>query len=159
MPKKYFIPLINKELGALKSDKKSTQEILDELAAETARKSILHKAIVTANILNIRSGAGASFTKVGSLDFGTEVSIISEKGRWSKIDDKNHWVSTRYIKKIHRAVVTVNELNVRVGPGIDFSKVRKIMEGDIVLVYEKTGKWCRISHSEEWVSGKYLESN
>lgn len=53
---------------------------------------------VTADVLNIRSGAGVSCGKVGSYKKGTQVEIVETKAGWGKTD--KGWVSLDYCKKI-----------------------------------------------------------
>ncbi len=53
--------------------------------------------------LNIRSGAGTSYAKTGSLYKGEEVIILSQSGGWSKIlysGNKTGYVSNDYLKQV-----------------------------------------------------------
>ena len=58
--------------------------------------------LVNATSLNVRSGAGSNYKKIGSLTKGTKVSVISESKGWSKIkyNGKNGYVSSKYLKKV-----------------------------------------------------------
>lgn len=50
--------------------------------------------------LNVRSGAGTSYAKVGSLPSGTTVVVLSSSGGWSRIlysGTKTGWVSAQYL--------------------------------------------------------------
>ncbi len=55
-----------------------------------------------------------------------------------------------------RRVSVRTSLNVRSGPGLSFSKVGKLYNGDIVTVTEKEGLWCKIG-AGRWVSSLYLK--
>ena len=58
--------------------------------------------IVTASSgLNVRSGEGTSYSKLGNLAYGTTIQVISVNGSWAKINysGKTGYVSTDYIKK------------------------------------------------------------
>ena len=54
---------------------------------------------VTANSLNVRSGAGTNYSKVGSLSKGTQVTVHSTSNGWSKITSGsvNGYVSDQYL--------------------------------------------------------------
>ena len=55
------------------------------------------RALVKSDVLNVRSGAGTAFPKVGSLDKGTEVFIYNRKDGWSKIAMDDQWVKDSFI--------------------------------------------------------------
>ena len=54
---------------------------------------------VTATTLNVRSGAGTSYSVLGSLSKGTKVEVISTKNGWSKINYNGSigYVSSQYL--------------------------------------------------------------
>ena len=56
--------------------------------------------VITANSLNVRSGAGTSYSVVGSLSKNTKVGITKTSGSWYKIKAGSlvGWVSADYIK-------------------------------------------------------------
>lgn len=76
----------------------------------------------------------------------------------------------RYTRLLHQAnmdrdddsdpyQVTAGSLNVRGGPGTEFSKIGKIKRGDIVNVIDESGVWKRIDldgNDDGWVHGGYL---
>ena len=51
--------------------------------------------------LNVRTGAGTSYKKLGALAYKTKIKILEEKNGWGRIDYKGStgWVSLQYIKK------------------------------------------------------------
>ena len=75
---------------------------------------------VTANSLNVRSGASTSYSVVGKLTKGETVEILSSNDGWYKVqydDNKTGWSSGKYITKneVKKGIVTANSLNVRSG--------------------------------------------
>ena len=55
---------------------------------------------VTANSLNVRSGASTSYSVIGKLTKGKEVEILSSSNGWYKIqysENQFGWVSANYI--------------------------------------------------------------
>lgn len=63
---------------------------------------------VTATSLNVRSGAGTSYAKLGLLKKGTAVTVTGEGGGWYKIkyNNKTAYVSKVYISKTKPVVVS-----------------------------------------------------
>jgi len=55
-----------------------------------------------------------------------------------------------------KGAVTINNLNVRSGPGANNSSVRKLALGTTVTIYEEKNGWVRISRNE-WVSKQYIK--
>lgn len=52
---------------------------------------------VTVNLLNVRSGPGTSFSKVGSLRLNDRVEVLAEEGSWLQIK-ANEWVHRNYVR-------------------------------------------------------------
>lgn len=55
------------------------------------------RALVNADILNVRSGAGTNFPKLGSLTKGTEVFVYNQENGWSQISVEQKWVKDTYL--------------------------------------------------------------
>lgn len=55
-----------------------------------------------------------------------------------------------------KGVVTTDSLNVRSGPGLNFSKTGRLSRGTEVTILQSTGEWKRIG-DDQWVFGEYLE--
>ena len=51
-------------------------------------------------------------------------------------------------------VVDLNTLNIRVGPGTDYTKIREISQGTRYAYYEAADEWVRIG--DGWVSTQYF---
>ena len=51
-------------------------------------------------------------------------------------------------------VVDLGSLNVRVGPGTDYTKIKEIPQGNRYAYYEVSGEWVRIA--DGWVSSLYF---
>ena len=56
--------------------------------------------VVTATSLNVRSGYGTSYSKIGSLSKGSKVEIVESKNGWYKIKYNNGYgyVSSEFVK-------------------------------------------------------------
>lgn len=51
---------------------------------------------VTADTLNQRTGPGTTYSKSGSLSYGTKVCVVSKSSNWAKLDS-NKWVCSDYL--------------------------------------------------------------
>lgn len=58
------------------------------------------KVSVTANLLNVRSGAGISYGIVKQIKKGTLCTVTEDTNGWCKIDSPAGWVSKDYITKV-----------------------------------------------------------
>jgi GH25 family lysozyme M1 (1,4-beta-N-acetylmuramidase) len=67
------------------------------LVTEEVKQTSTIKKTVTANKLNVRSGASMDSPVVRIIVKGDKVSVEDEKDGWSKIG-KNEWVSTKFLK-------------------------------------------------------------
>jgi len=55
---------------------------------------------VNATTLNVRSGPGVSYPKVGSLGKGQEIFVSEESGNWYRVQTGNTWVSKDFLTKL-----------------------------------------------------------
>ncbi len=129
--------------------------------------------VVTASSLNVRSGAGTNYSRIGSLSKGTEVSVISESNGWAKINynGKIGYVSTDYLATKssggssstnetikYKKIVNATGLNFRTGPGTNYSKISTLKYGTEVGVISESNGWAKISYNGKigYVSSQYL---
>ncbi len=62
--------------------------------------SVIKTGVVNTSSLNVRSGYGSSYSKIGTLTKGTKVEIVESKNGWYKIKYKTGYgyISAEYIK-------------------------------------------------------------
>ena len=74
----------------------------------TAPTTVSFTGYVTADTLNVRSGAGTSYTVLGTLSKGKAVTVTGQNGDWYKIsyNGKTAYVSKKYISKTKPATGT-----------------------------------------------------
>ncbi len=94
-------------------------------------EKVNYKVKVNTSIgLNVRSGASISYSIVGGYTNGTIVTVTAENGNWGKT--KDGWICLDYTTKVNsinsskkyttgRYEVTTTVLNVRTGPGTNYS--------------------------------------
>jgi hypothetical protein len=62
--------------------------------------------------------------------------------------------------KIQKGIVVVeppDTLNVRKGPGTQYSIIRTLENGKKITIKDMKNEWYKISDSQEWVSGKFIK--
>ena len=137
------------------------------------------KATVTATSLNVRSGAGTSYSVITKLPKGTVVDVLeSASNGWKKIKTSGGttgWVSGEYLttgsagnsstnnstsQTSYKATVNTDSLNMRKGAGTSYSVITKLSKGTVVDVLESASNgWKKVKTSNGtigWVSGSYL---
>lgn len=79
----------------------------DYIRASTAEAASVH---LSSGSLNVRSGPGTSYARLGALANGEALLILSESGGWSRIlyhGGKTGYVSSRYIRKGTNSAVSL----------------------------------------------------
>lgn len=118
--------------------------------------------------LNVRSSATSGATVVSSLAKGSYVTLISKTGNWWKVEyaaGKYGYCHVDYIQATDgipsRVNTTSGNLNVRSGPGTEYTKIGSINKGETVIVLASSGGWNRILYQGTktgYVSASYLQS-
>ena len=115
--------------------------------------------------LNVRTGPGTSYDKIGTLSKGSKVEVVEELNGWSKIkfNDGYGYVSTGYLTETPEEAVkimytTPESLNVRIGPGTSYDKIGTLSKGSKVEVVEESDGWSKIKFNDGYgyVSTSYL---
>ncbi|MGL5346210.1 MAG: SH3 domain-containing protein [Peptostreptococcaceae bacterium] len=135
---------------------------------------------VTASALNIRSGAGTSYSVVTKAYKGDKVEILETSGGWNKVklsNGKVGWASAEYISTSSNptnpseptnpstgkiGTVTASALNIRSGAGTNYSVVTKAYKGDKVEILETSGGWNKVKLSNGkvgWASAEYINTS
>ena len=129
--------------------------------------------IKVSDSLNVRSGAGTSYSVIGSLKNGTSVEIVGTSGNWYKIKYGNGYgyVSKDYITLQNRSiaentitkegtVVTV-ALKVRESNNFDSNVIGTIAMGQKVSVIEDDNEWGKISYKgiDGYILNEYIDFN
>lgn len=132
--------------------------------------------------VNVRSGAGTSFSKIGSLYAGAKATALSSSNGWTKINynGKVGYVSSQYVRNIttgsstspsssNTSTSNVNSgtysttaaLNVRSGAGTSYSKLGTLAKGSTVRVLGSSNGWSKINYNGRtgYVSSQYLQKS
>ena len=150
------------EINDNKDDKETSTLVTD------GKTTILGYVFIDAEALNVRYGPSKDYDVVTKVHDGDKVAYYQEKNGWIRIKDgwisksftmtedeakKESMVSDKNTKVLGYAVVTSDELNVRLGPGTNHETCDKFNTGKRVAYYQKDGNWIRTE--DGWISSKY----
>ena len=120
-------------------------------AAEAATLKVVSSSV------HLRSGPGTGYDILTTLSQGTVVRVESISGSWSRISSpRSGYVYSSYLSSGTKATVNVGTLNVRSGPGTNYSIVSTLSKGAVVYVVAASGSWKRIGSPIGWVYGSYV---
>ena len=119
--------------------------------------------LVTCGTLNVRSGAGTQYGKLGTLSRGTKLTGQMENG-WLKFsyEGQTAYCCGDYLQKATGTpdglTVICRTLNVRSGPSTSYSRIGTLSRGTVVDVLETLEGWYKIAFGdgEGYVSALYL---
>jgi len=124
------------------------------------KTKVLGYGVVDLGSLNVRSGPGTKYDKVGTVSEGKRYAYYQKSGNWVRIE--KGWVSATYFylegttdDDAVTGTVT-SDLNIRTGPGTDFKSNGSYKEGDEVKVLAQVNGWGYTSKG--WISMKYVKT-
>ena len=127
-------------------------------------------AVVAANHVNVRGQAKLNSEVIGRMGHGEAVTVIEEvklknsgpeePSVWAKIvlPEKAHaWVNAAYIDATNKTVLP-KKLNLRGGPGENFSVLGTLTQGEPVKEVSVKGKWMQIetTNGYAFMAAQYL---
>ena len=126
-----------------------------------AKNSPPVKVMVLKNNTNLRAKAGLNFEVAGQAAVDQELTVKSMDSKWVEVvapTNIDFWVMGDYLKD--GLVICRRKVNVRAGPGLNFSIVGQVRNGDKVEVRGSHMEWIKIAPSEGcslWVSRPLVE--
>jgi uncharacterized protein YgiM (DUF1202 family) len=112
---------------------------------------------VTGEGVNIRSGPGVNFEKVGAYNKDAKVTILAQVNGWGYTE--KGWVSMSYVamekQTARTATVTADTLNIRKEPDVKSEKVDTYAKDTKITVLETRNGWGRTDKG--WVSLDYVK--
>lgn len=82
--------------------------------------------------------------------------MIEEKDWQAFKRDVNAGLDFQIEHPVKQGRINTNDLNVRKGPGIQYSIIKVLNQDDLVEIYEQVGNWLRIEDNN-WVHKHYVE--
>lgn len=126
-------------------------------------------AKITADVLNVRSGPGTQYSKTGQVSKGEAYTIVDESNGWGKLKSGLGWISLEYTDKKttsapaptsktpYTVIINTDVLNVRSGPGTNYSVSTKVREGDKYTIVEEKDGWGKLKSGAGWISLEYTK--
>lgn len=131
--------------------------------------------------LNVRTGPGTGFDKIGALEQNTIVEVLDEQNGWYKINynGQNGWISAQYTEKTdgstpsqpetpttEKKVVTTDALNLRDIPGNGSTPAAGsnilvlIPSGTTLTVQAEQNGWYKVSYNGQtgWCCAAYTST-
>ncbi len=135
---------------------------------------------ITTDALNLRKGAGTSYSVITTLSKGTTVTVLDNSNQdWAKVrtsSDEEGWCSKEYLQFSEsdieeetaslqsnaQTAKTTDYLNLRKGAGTSYDVILTIPKGSTVTVLDSTSKkdWVKVqtsSGTQGWCSREYLQ--
>ena len=142
------------------------------IAPAAASPLVVGPAIVTADHVNLRGQAGLKGEVVGHAKKGDTITVLSainldkhaaeEPAQWAKITlpaSAKVWVNAKFVDATNK-VVTAKKLNLRGGPGENFSVLGVLEKGAAVNQITNKGGWLQIetpANAFAFVAANYLK--
>lgn len=122
--------------------------------------SLKYAATITGSDVRMRSGAGTSYSIVGTYGKGTKVTVTGSQKGWYKVsyNGKTGYISSDYIRITPKTsystaktgTVSGNSVYMRMGPSTSFTVVTTFTNGTKAKVTGVYGNWYEVT-----VNGKY----
>ncbi len=140
----------------------------DDLIIIDNSSSSSSTAMYVTALVNVRSGPGTNYSKVGELKKGDTVSKVGVTGGWTIINwgsKGTAYVSSSYLTTsgsgsttTGTTMVTTANVNVRTGPGTSYSLLGYLTKGTKVTKTGVSGNWTIINYNGKvaYVSSAYL---
>ena len=107
--------------------------------------------------VNIRSGPGTDFDRVGTYKENTKITVLAQVDNW--IYTEKGWVNGNYVAMtVHptgKGTVTADTLNIRKSAKVDSEKVGEYTKNTVIEILEVKGDWGRTDKG--WVSLQYVK--
>lgn len=119
---------------------------------------------ITADVLNVRSGAGTDYAVAGELTEGRIVRVLGESEGWYQLAlgyiDASYTESASFEEAVEAGLyvrVTADSLNIRSGAGTGYSKVGSLRRGSYVKILGLADGWYQIERG--YISADYVEES
>lgn len=129
------------------------------------------KVKITADVLNVRSGASTNYSVISSVRKDQLYDVVSEQYGWYKINLGTYtgWISGKYVTVINNEKlinnvkmygrVNTTTLNVRSGPSTDYRVVDQVYNNESLSILDESNGWYLLSldGGQGWASGDFLK--
>ncbi|MDW7773955.1 MAG: SH3 domain-containing protein [Desulfobulbaceae bacterium] len=111
--------------------------------------------------VNLRSGPDTKHGILYELPSGFPLKVLSREGQWIKVSDFENdqgWIYAPLVSDAQYCIVTVNEGNLRAGPGVNHDKVGTVVREVILRKIKTEGDWIQVEHPrlKGWIHKKLV---
>ena len=104
--------------------------------------------------VNVRSGPGTKYSKLGKLSKGERVKMLGTTGDWTRIEykGKTGYAFSSYVRVVKenpgqdKKLYLTEDAFLYAGPGTGYKKLRSLYAGDVVILLERHGDWARVEY-------------
>jgi len=125
-------------------------------------KSPAGYASVKQNGVFVRSGPSTEYRIVRSVSRGFPVQVIGHQDDWSNVKDfvgQEGWIYSPLLDRNNSVIVNAAKVNVRSGPGLNFTVINQVEFGTVLQVQNIENDWCMVTATggmEGWLSGELI---
>ena len=147
---------------------------------KAAESKTVKTIVVKTDNVNLRTGPGTKFAKVGKANKGQQFTVAKESGGWYYVNigqGKFGWIIAQYVSVSSKpasppvssetvdlanstVIIKSSIVNIRSGAGTGFGIVGKVKAGDRLAVLKKYGQWYLVQLTggkQGWVAGWLAE--
>ncbi|GGB28522.1 hypothetical protein GCM10011409_02310 [Lentibacillus populi] len=120
------------------------------------------EAIINGNQLNVRTGPGTDYQKIGSVNTGEAYPVIQQQGEWVEIQltDGTGWITTEFVtlkqdkktntndsskETVKTITISYDNTQIRNGPSTDYEIIHFAKKGTVFKVVSENTEWYEIS--------------
>ena len=158
-----------------------------EIVSKVEKSSTSSTGTITANSVNLRSGAGTSYSKIATLHKNDAVTILEKSGDWYKVTvkstDKTGYVYATYVTTTSTTTtptpsptattsgtptatpagsqagkINGTAVNFRTGPGTSYKSESKLGKNTALTVLSKSGDWYKVTVNSTGKTGYVFAS-
>ena len=136
----------------------TTKATTTKATSETATTGAKFKVKITGSGLAMRTGAGTSYKKKGTVTKGKVYAIKKVKNGWGQLSSNGYWIKLSYTKLsgTSKVKITAKDLNMRTGAGTKYKSKGYVKTGSHKIKAIKNG-WVQLSSNGYWVKMSYVK--
>lgn len=119
--------------------------------------SSIYKVKINTAALNMRTGPGTEYSSKGLVWYGSTYDIKDTKNGWGQLTKNGYWIKLSYtipLNAEYNVKVTYNDLNMRTGPGIFYTRKGFIKPGTYTISETSNG-WGKVKSNGYWIKLSY----
>ena len=164
----YIADEVNKLLGITSNN--TNQNNTTPTTSNTTNTSSTYLVKITADVLNVRQGAGTNYKVTTQIKQNQVYTIIETKNGWGKLKSGAGWINLSYTTKIsdvkqttssntnnssYRVKITADVLNVRQGAGTNYKVTTQVKKNQVYTIIETKNGWGKLKSGAGWINLSY----